>query len=52
MDDILARAACDFKDDASHRQDIENEIAIPQCRRRILAAVAPIPPHAFLELRP
>jgi hypothetical protein len=33
MDDMLARAACDFKDDASHREDIakdiENEIAIP-----------------------
>jgi len=32
MDDVLARAACDFENDARHRQDIskniENEIAI------------------------
>ena len=44
MDDIVARAACDFKDDAPRRQDIakdiENEIAIAQCRRRVLAVVA------------
>jgi hypothetical protein len=44
MNDMLARAACDFKNDATHRQniakDIENEIAIAQCGRRILAVVA------------
>jgi hypothetical protein len=32
MNDAFARAACDFEDDAGHRQDItkniENEIAI------------------------
>jgi hypothetical protein len=44
MNDVLARAACDLKDD-SHRwqdiaRDIENEIAIAQRRRRILAVVA------------
>ena len=56
MNDMLASAACDFEDDARLWQDIakdiEDEIAIAQCRRRILAAVAPILPHAFLELRP
>ena len=44
MNDVLARAACDFKDDARRRQDIakdiENEIAITQCCGRILAIVA------------
>jgi hypothetical protein len=43
MNDMLARAACDFEDDACHRQDvakdIENEIAIAYCRRRVLAMV-------------
>jgi hypothetical protein len=41
MNDMLA---CDFEDDARLWQDIakdiENEIAIAQCRRRILAVVA------------
>jgi hypothetical protein len=40
---MLGWPACDFKDDVSHRQeiakDIENEVAIMQCRRRILAVV-------------
>ena len=44
MNDVLNRAACDFEDDALRRQDlakdIENEIAIMQCRRRIFAVVA------------
>jgi hypothetical protein len=45
MNDVLARAACDPKDD-SHRwqdiaRDIENEIAIAKHRRCILAIVAP-----------
>jgi hypothetical protein len=44
MNDVLARATCDLKDDTRRRQDIakdiENEIAIAQCRRRILAVVA------------
>ena len=44
MNDVLARAACDLKDDSRRWQDIakdiENEIAIAQCRRRILAVVA------------
>ena len=39
MDDVLARATCDFKDDARLRQDIvkdiENEITIAQRRRHI-----------------
>jgi hypothetical protein len=43
MNDMLARAACDFEDDACHRQDvakdIENEIAIAYCRRRVLAMI-------------
>jgi hypothetical protein len=46
MDDILARAACDSRmtpviEDIA--KDIENEIAITQCRRRILAVVAHLP---------
>jgi hypothetical protein len=44
MNDMLASAACDFEDDARLWQDIakdiENEIAIAQSRRRILAVVA------------
>jgi hypothetical protein len=44
MNDVLARAACDFKDDSRPWQDIakdiENEIAIAQRRGRILAVVA------------
>ena len=43
MNDVLARAARDFEDDALCRQDItkdiENEIAIAQCCRGILAGV-------------
>ena len=52
MNYVLARAACDFKDDARRRQDIAkdiaNEIAITHCRRRKLAVVAHLP-HGFRE---
>ena len=47
MNDMLARAACDFDDDTRRRQDIakdiENEIAITYCRRRVLAAIGHLP---------
>ena len=47
MNDVLTRAACDFEDDTRHRQDIskdiENEIAITECRRRILAVIGHFP---------
>ena len=47
MNDVLARAACDFEDDALRRQDItkdiENEIAIAQCCRRVLAVIDHLP---------
>jgi hypothetical protein len=40
---VLTRAACDFKDDTRHRQDIakdtENEIAIAYCRGRVPAVI-------------
>jgi hypothetical protein len=43
MNDVLTRAACDFEDDTRHRQDIvkdiENDIAIADCRRRVLAVI-------------
>ena len=43
INDVLARAACDFEDDALRRQDIpkdtENEIAIAQRCRGILMGV-------------
>ena len=63
MNDVLTRAACDLEDDTRHRQDIskdiENEIAIADCRRRVLAvidhlprtfnfALASLPPRAFV----
>ena len=63
MNDAVARAACDFEDDTRHRQDvakdIENEIAITDCRSRVLAvidhlprtfnlALAPLTPRAFV----
>ena len=52
--DVLARAAGDFKDRAPCRQDltkdIKNKIAIARRRGRILAMVAHIP-HALLEFR-
>src|SRR5271166_5013406 len=55
MNDVLARAACDFEDDALGRQDFtkdtENEIAIAECCRGILASVVHIP-HAFPQLGP
>ena len=55
MNDVLARAACDLKDDSRRWQDIakdiENEIAITQCCGRIRRSW-PILPHAFLELWP
>ena len=55
MNDVLARAACDFEDDALRRQDItkdtENEIAIAQCCRGMLAGVVHHP-HGFAELGP
>ena len=45
--DVLARAACDFKDCARRRQDIakdiKNEIAITHCRRRVLAVISHLP---------
>src|SRR6516165_887022 len=48
MNDVLARAACDFEDDTRRRQniakDIENEIAIRYCRRRVLAVIRHFPP--------
>ena len=54
INDVLARAACDFEDDALRRQDItkdtENEIAIAQCRRGILAGVVHHHPRALPEL--
>ena len=47
MNDVLTRAACDFEDDTCHRQDIakdiENEIAITYCRRRVLAVIGHLP---------
>ena len=47
MNYVLARAACDFKDDARRRQDIEkdieNEIAIAYCCRRVLAVIGHFP---------
>jgi hypothetical protein len=55
MNDVLARAACDFEDDALRRQDItkdtENEIAIAQCCRGMLAGVVHHP-HVFAQLGP
>jgi hypothetical protein len=42
MNDVLARATCDLKDDPRRwqdiAQDIENEIPIAQCGRRILGS--------------
>jgi hypothetical protein len=50
MNDVLTRAACDFEDDTCRRQniakDIENEIAIPYCRRCVLAVIGHLP-HTF-----
>jgi hypothetical protein len=50
MNDMLARAACDFEDDACHRQevakDIENEIAIAYCRGRVLAVIGHLLAHS------
>ena len=47
MNDVLTRAACDFEDDTRHRQDvakdIENEIAIAHCCRRVLAVIGHLP---------
>jgi hypothetical protein len=44
MNDVLTRATCDLKDDSRRWQDIakdiENEIPIAQCGRRILAVFA------------
>jgi hypothetical protein len=52
----VARAACDFEDDTRHRQDvakdIENEIAITDCRRRVLAVIDHLPPTFNLALAP
>ena len=54
MNDLLARAACDFEDDAlrqhSITKDTENEIAIAQCCRGILAGVVHHHLHALPEL--
>jgi hypothetical protein len=56
MNDVLTRAACDFKDDTRHRQDIakdtENEIAIAYCRRRVLAVIGHLPRTFNLDLAP
>ena len=53
IDDVLARAACDFEDDALRRQDItkdtENEIAIAQCCRGVLAKVV-YHPHGHCHI--
>ena len=50
MNDVLARATCDLKDDARRwrdiAKDIENEIAITQCCGRIPAIVA----HSFSRI--
>ena len=50
VNDMLAGAACDFEDIALCRQnltkDIENEIAIPYCRRCVLAVIGHLP-HTF-----
>jgi hypothetical protein len=47
MNDVLARATCDFEDDTRRRQDIakdiKNEIAITYCRRRVLAVIRHLP---------
>ena len=58
MNDVLTRAACDFEDDTRHRQDIskdiENEIAIADCRRRVLAVIGHFLAHStwlWLRLR-
>ena len=59
MNDVLTRAACDFEDGACRRQnnakDIENEIAIPYRRRRVLAVIDHLPRtfnFAFASLSP
>jgi hypothetical protein len=56
MNDVLARAACDFEDDARHRQDIskdiENQIAIAYGRRRVLAVIDHLPRTFNLALAP
>src|SRR6516225_3644803 len=48
INDMLARAACDFEDDTRRRQDIakniENEIAITYRCRRVLAVIRHLPP--------
>jgi hypothetical protein len=47
MNDVFARAACDFKDYAGRWQgiaeNIENEIAIAYCRRRVLPVIGHLP---------
>ena len=47
VNDVLTRAACDFDDDARHRQDIakdiENEVAIADCCGRVLAVIDHLP---------
>ena len=56
MNDVLTRAACDFEDDARHRQDIskdiENEIAIADCRGRVLAVIDHLPRTFNFALAP
>jgi hypothetical protein len=56
MNDVLTRAACDFEDDTLHRQDIakdiENEIAVAYCRRRVLAVIGHLPRTFNLALAP
>ena len=54
MNDVLARAACDFEHEALRRQDItkdtENEIAIAQCCRSMLAGVV-IPQQHLAKMK-
>ena len=56
MNDVLTRAACNFEDDTPQRQDIskdiENEIAITDCRRGVLAVIGHLPRTFNLALAP
>jgi hypothetical protein len=56
MNHVLTRAACDFEDDTRHRQDIakdiENEIAVAYCRRRVVAVIGHLPRTFNLALAP
>ena len=56
MNYVLTRAACDFEDDTRRRQDIakdiENEIAIADCRGRVLSVIGHLPRTFDLALAP